>query len=119
VLRDEDAEQGQRKRAEFDPFVAAVTPSDYDPTFDDEAMEDVGHLEMTDGGATAMAMLEAEVDELCLKLVGIEIALAGGLWAPAPPAAGAPPSGQAVSAGCPGSRRWSTASPRPASNAAV
>jgi hypothetical protein len=45
VLRDEDAEEGQRAREEFDAFVASVTPPDYDPTFDNEAVEDVGHLD--------------------------------------------------------------------------
>jgi hypothetical protein len=45
VLRDEDAEEGRRAREEFDAFVASVTPPDYDPTFDNEAVEDVGHLD--------------------------------------------------------------------------
>ena len=35
----------QRARGEFDAFVASVTPPDYDPTFDNEAVEDVGHLD--------------------------------------------------------------------------
>ena len=35
----------QRARAEFDAFVASVTPPDYDPTFDNGAVEDVGHLD--------------------------------------------------------------------------
>jgi hypothetical protein len=34
-----------RAREEFDAFVASVTPPDYDPTFDNEAIEDVGHLD--------------------------------------------------------------------------
>jgi len=45
VLRDADAEERQRAREEFDAFVASVTPPDYDPTFDNEAVEDVGHLD--------------------------------------------------------------------------
>ena len=45
VLRDEDAEERQRARAEFDAFVASITPPDYDPTFDNEAVEDVVHLD--------------------------------------------------------------------------
>jgi hypothetical protein len=45
VLRDEDAEEKQRAREEFDTFVASVTPPGYDPTFDNEAVEDVGHLD--------------------------------------------------------------------------
>jgi hypothetical protein len=36
----------QRARAEFDAFVASITPPDYDPTFDNEAIQDVGHLEV-------------------------------------------------------------------------
>ncbi len=35
----------QRARDEFDAFVASVTPPDYDPTFDNDAIEDVGHLD--------------------------------------------------------------------------
>ena len=35
----------QRAREEFDAFVASITPPDYDPTFDNEAVEDVGHLD--------------------------------------------------------------------------
>ena len=45
VLRDEDAEEKRRAREEFDAFVALITPPDYDPTFDNEAIEDVGHLD--------------------------------------------------------------------------
>jgi hypothetical protein len=45
VLRDEDAEEQQRAREEFDAFVASVTPPGYDPKFDNEAVEDVGHLD--------------------------------------------------------------------------
>jgi hypothetical protein len=45
VLRDKDAEERRRAREEFDAFVASVTPPDYDPTFDNEAIEDVGHLD--------------------------------------------------------------------------
>ena len=45
VLRDEDAEERRRAREEFDAFVASITPPDYDPTFDNEAVEDVGHLD--------------------------------------------------------------------------
>jgi hypothetical protein len=36
----------QRARAEFDAFVASITPPDYDPTSDNEAIQDVGHLEV-------------------------------------------------------------------------
>ena len=46
VLRDEDAAESQRAREEFDAFVASVTPPDYDPTFDNEAVQDVGHLDV-------------------------------------------------------------------------
>jgi hypothetical protein len=35
----------QRAREEFDAFVASVAPPDYDPTFDSEAIADVGHLD--------------------------------------------------------------------------
>jgi hypothetical protein len=45
MLRDEDAQEQQRARAEFDAFVASITPPDYDPTFDNEAVEDAGHLD--------------------------------------------------------------------------
>ena len=45
VLRDAEAEEKQRAREKFDAFVASVTPPDYDPTFDNEAVEDVGHLD--------------------------------------------------------------------------
>jgi hypothetical protein len=34
-----------RAREEFDAFVASVTPPDYDQTFDNQAIEDVGHLD--------------------------------------------------------------------------
>ena len=37
-------EERQRARAEFD-VVASITPPDYDPTFDNEAIQDVGHLD--------------------------------------------------------------------------
>ena len=37
--------EDQRAREEFDAFVASITPPDYDPTFDNEAVEDVGHLD--------------------------------------------------------------------------
>jgi hypothetical protein len=36
----------QWAREEFDAFVASVTPPDYDPTFDNEAIQDVGHLDV-------------------------------------------------------------------------
>jgi hypothetical protein len=45
VLRDEDAEEHQRARDEFDAFVAPVTPPDYDRTFNNEAVDYVGHLD--------------------------------------------------------------------------
>jgi ParB-like chromosome segregation protein Spo0J len=38
-------EEADRARTEFDAFVASITPPDYDPTFDNEAIEDVGHLD--------------------------------------------------------------------------
>ncbi len=38
-------EERQRARAEFDAVVASITPPDYDPIFDNEAVEDVGHLD--------------------------------------------------------------------------
>jgi hypothetical protein len=46
VLRDEDAEEGRLAREEFDAFVTSITPPDYDPTFDNEAVQDVGHLDV-------------------------------------------------------------------------
>jgi hypothetical protein len=48
--------EARRARAEFDAFVASVTPPDYDPTFDNEAIEDVGHL---DGACTDVLELAA------------------------------------------------------------
>lgn len=38
--------EDQRARDEFDAFVASITPPDYDPTFDNEAIQAVGHLEV-------------------------------------------------------------------------
>lgn len=43
--RPQTAEE-QRAREEFDAFVAAITPPGYDPTFDKEAVQDVGHLDV-------------------------------------------------------------------------
>lgn len=35
----------RRAREELDAFVASITPPEYDPTFDNEAIEHVGHLD--------------------------------------------------------------------------
>ena len=45
--------------------------------------DDLGHVDRED--ATANAPLDAAVDEEILKLVQVEIALAGARWAPHPP----------------------------------
>jgi hypothetical protein len=36
----------RRAREEFDAVVASITPPDYDPTFDNEAVDDVGQLDL-------------------------------------------------------------------------